>query len=127
MKFEMITGRTIRQGEFVEHKHSAEYSEETSSCHINPVDMMFLGIMQGDTILLKSVCDEVVMTAFEDSNLKRGSVFVPYGPYCNRIIPNETHGTGMPDFKSSVVAITPTERKVASVYDLFKDIGGREL
>ena len=123
----MITGRTIRQGEFVHHKLSDEYSKETSSCHMNPIDMMYLGVMQEDNVSLKSICGEVVMTVKEDSNLKRGSVFIPYGPYCNKITPNNTHGTGMPDFKSSVVTIIPVSEKVLSIYDLFKDIGGKQV
>ncbi|WFN37040.1 molybdopterin dinucleotide-binding protein [Methanomicrobium antiquum] len=127
MKFEMITGRTIRQGEFVEHKLSAEYSKETSSCHINPVDMMILGISNDDNVLLKSTHDEIVMSAVEDSNIKRGTIFVPYGPYCNKIIPYETHGTGMPDYKSSVVEITHTDKQISPVFDLFREIGGQEI
>lgn len=127
MKFKMITGRTIRQGEFVEHKLSEQYLKETSSCHINPVDMMIMSVREGDRIYLQSISGGVVMTAKEDNCLKRGTVFVPYGPYCNIIIQENSHGTGMPDFKSSTVAISPTDKKILSLYELLKKSGGRQL
>jgi len=127
MKFEMITGRTIRQGEFVGNKLSDEYSKETTSCHMNPIDMMYLGVTEGKNISLESLCGAVVMTVKEDDTLMRKTVFIPYGPYCNMIIPENTHGTGMPDYKSSVVTIIPTEKKVISISELFKEIGGKEV
>ena len=40
MKFLLNTGRTIRQGSFVERKNSPAYRDEASSCRMNPVDMM---------------------------------------------------------------------------------------
>jgi formylmethanofuran dehydrogenase subunit D len=49
---------------------------------------------------------------------------VTIGPYANHIISSETHGTGMPDFKSQSVEVEPTEEPILSVGELMEEIGG---
>ncbi|WOF15303.1 molybdopterin dinucleotide-binding protein [Methanoplanus sp. FWC-SCC4] len=127
MKYHMITGRTIKQGENVEHKLSQKYIEETSSCHMNPLDLMNLGIFEGEKVKLKSSCGEVVLKCVEDQGLKKGTIFIPHGPYCNSIIPGNTHGTGMPDFKSTMVEIEPTDEEILSIGRLLSGSGGIEI
>ena len=50
MKCILNTGRTVPQGAAVEHKGSDVYRAVTSSCFLNPVDMMVLGIENGARI-----------------------------------------------------------------------------
>jgi formylmethanofuran dehydrogenase subunit D len=124
MKVMMNTGRTIPQGESVERKHSPEYESAASVCFIHPVDMMVLGIEDGAHIRLSGSGGIVVLTAVASETVEQGSVFVPLGPFSNHIVSGETHCTGMPDFKSTVVEIIPTEDPVPSVAELMESLGG---
>ena len=124
MKVIMNTGRTIPQGESVERKHSPEYQSAASVCFIHPVDMMVLGIEDGAHIRLSGPDSRVVLTARASEMVEQGSVFVPLGPYSNHVVSGETHCTGMPDFKSSIVEIIPTEEPVLSVAELMESLGG---
>jgi formylmethanofuran dehydrogenase subunit D len=124
MKVIMNTGRTIPQGESVERKFSPEYASAASVCFMHPVDMMVLGIEDGAHIRLSGSDGIVVLTAVASETVEQGSVFVPLGPFSNHIVSGETHCTGMPDFKSTVVEIIPTEDPVPSVAELMESMGG---
>jgi len=121
------TGRTVPQGASVEHKGSDLYRTIASACFLNPVDLMMLGIEDGDRIRLTTPAGHIVLTARPAEGVARGECFVAIGPYANHIISSETHGTGMPDFKSQRVEIEPTEEPVKSVGELMEAIGGLRL
>jgi len=118
------TGRTVPQGAAVGHKGSDAYRAVASACFLNPVDMMILGIENGDRVRLTTAAGHVVLSARPAEGVTRGECFVTIGPYANHIISSETHGTGMPDFKSQSVDVEPTEEPVRSVGELMEDIGG---
>jgi formylmethanofuran dehydrogenase subunit B/formylmethanofuran dehydrogenase subunit D len=118
------TGRTVPQGTAVEHKGSDAYRAVASACFLNPVDMMMLGIENGARVGITSPTGHVVLTARSAEGVTRGEIFVTIGPYANHIISSETHGTGMPDFKSQSVDVEPTEEPVRSVGELMEEIGG---
>lgn len=124
MKFLLNTGRTIKQGSYVERKNAPSYLEEASSIHMNPVDMLELMVEEGDRVRVRGDSGEVVMTVRPDQGLVRGRVFCSLGPYANRIISAETHGTGMPDFKVTPVSIEPTSDPVMEVGALMSLCGG---
>ena len=54
MKCVLNTGRTVPQGASVEHKGSEAYRTVASACFLNPVDMMMLGIENGDRVRVTS-------------------------------------------------------------------------
>jgi formylmethanofuran dehydrogenase subunit D len=118
------TGRTVPQGAAVEHKGSDTYRAVTSSCFLNPVDMMVLGIENGARLRITTPVGYVVLSARSAEGVTRGEIFVTIGPYANHIISSETHGTGMPDFKSQSVDVEPTEEPILSVGELMEEIGG---
>ena len=124
MKCILNTGRSVPQGVSVEHKGSEEYRKVASICFFNTVDMMVLGIENGARVRIESPAGHVVLTARPAEGVTRGEIFVAIGPYANHIISSETHGTGMPDFKSQYVDIEPTEEPVRSVGELMEEIGG---
>jgi formylmethanofuran dehydrogenase subunit D len=124
MKFKLNTGRTIRQGNSVESKYSPAYEQEVSRCEMHPVDLMEIGVEEGDRVLIRTLEGEVVCTVSANENLSRQEVFIPYGPYANFLTPTETHATGMPDFKNLVVEITPTDRPVKRIREILQDLGG---
>ena len=124
MKCILNTGRTVPQGAAVEHKGSDTYRAVTSSCFLNPVDMMMLGIENGARLMITTPVGYVVLSALSAEGVTRGEIFVTIGPYANHIISSETHGTGMPDFKSQSVEVEPTEEPILSVGELMEEIGG---
>ncbi len=124
MKFLLNTGRTIRQGSYVERKNSVEYQEEATSLYMNPVDMMNLELEEGSQVLVESEQGSVVMKVHPASWITQGEVFVCLGPYANHLVNPETHGTGMPDFKGTMVTITPTSAPLVTVAELMERCGG---
>ena len=124
MKCILNTGRTVPQGASVEHKGADLYRTIASSCFLNPVDMMILGIESGDRVRVTTPAGHIVLTARPAEGVARDEIFVAIGPYANHIISSETHGTGMPDFKSQRVDVEPTEEPLKSVGELMEAIGG---
>ena len=124
MKCILNTGRSVPQGASVEHKGSEEYLSVVSICFLNSVDMMMLGIENGARVMITSPTGHVVLSARLAEGVTRGEIFVAIGPYANHIISSETHGTGMPDFKSQYVDVDVTEEPVRSVGELMEEIGG---
>jgi len=118
------TGRTVPQGASVENKGADVYRTIASACFLNPVDMMILGIEDGDRVLITTPAGQIVLTARPAEGVAREEIFVAIGPYANHIISSETHGTGMPDFKSQRVDVEPTEEPLKSVGELMEAIGG---
>jgi formylmethanofuran dehydrogenase subunit D len=124
VKCVLNTGRSVPQGASVEHKGSEEYRSVASVCFLNTVDMMMLGIEDGARVRISSPTGHVVLTARLAEGVTRGEIFVAIGPYANHIISSETHGTGMPDFKSQYVEVEVTEEPVPDVGELMEEIGG---
>lgn len=124
MRAILNTGRNVPQGVAVEHKFSPDYCAAVSVCHMNPVDLMELGIDEGGHVTLTSRAGSVILTTRAAEGMNRGEVFVPLGPYANHIIPAETHATGMPDFKGEPVEVVPTHDPVKDVGSLMEEIGG---
>lgn len=124
MKCILNTGRSVPQGASVEHKGSEEYLSVVSICFLNTVDMMMLGIENGAHVMITSPTGHVILSARVAEGVKQGEIFVAIGPYANHIISSETHGTGMPDFKSQYVDVEVTEEPVRSVGELMEEIGG---
>ena len=124
MKCILNTGRSVPQGVAVEHKLSDGYSAVASACFLNPVDLMLLGIEDGDRVRVTIADGHVVLTARSAEGVVRNECFVVIGPYANHIISSETHGTGMPDFKSQDADVEATGEPVKSVGELMEAIGG---
>ncbi len=64
MKFILNTGRTIRQGSYVERKNSTAYRQEATSLHMHPVDMMDLEIEAESHVRVESEWGVVVMKVY---------------------------------------------------------------
>lgn len=118
------TGRTVPQGVAIEHKTTAAYVAAVAVCYINPVDLMDLGIDDGDRVALTSPAGRIVLTARASEGTERGEVFVPLGPYANHIVSAETHATGMPDFKGELVEVAATDELVKDVGAVMEEMGG---
>lgn len=124
MKCLLNTGRTIRQGDWIDHKTSPAYAEATSVCFLHPLDAMDLGISTGDRVQVRSEAGGVILRVEEWEETERGTIYVPLGIHANTLITAETHATGMPDFKSISVEVTPTTDPLRTTRDLITELGG---
>lgn len=124
MKFLLNTGRTIKQGSYVERKNSTAYRQEATTLHMHPVDMMNLEIEEESHVRVESDYGVVVMKVHPALWVSQGEVFVCLGPYANHLVSPETHCTGMPDFKGMIVQITPTTEPLVTVAALMEQCGG---
>ncbi len=124
MRLLLNTARTVRQGGAVEFKYTPGYRDATSFCALHELDMLDLGVLPGENVRVRSMDGEVVLRLVERDDVERGTIFVPYGPYANRLISAETHGTGMPDFKLVWVDVVPTDEEPPTVGELMASLGG---
>ncbi|MDH7592834.1 MAG: molybdopterin dinucleotide binding domain-containing protein [Methanomicrobiales archaeon] len=127
MRLVFNTGRTIRQGNSVESKLSQEYEREVSTARLHPLDMLELGLENGDRLLIDAGRASIVVRAEESEEVEPGTLFLPLGPYANHLISEETHCTGMPDYKSIEVEAEWTDRPQVKITDLQKSLGGVPL
>ncbi|WP_456481458.1 tungsten-dependent formylmethanofuran dehydrogenase subunit FwdD [Methanopyrus sp.] len=114
VEFILFTGRTIWQGEAIETDKAGEiYPKAVAVCYFNPKDMNELGIKEGDPVKIKSEHGEVVVRAkAADTDVPpRGTIFIPMGPWANRVVDPDTQSTGMPGFKGVKVEVEPTDEE----------------
>lgn len=116
----LSTGRTLKQGVGAEKgKHSKEYSDAAGTLFMDPKDMRDMEIHLRDPVKLKTDHGEVVVRADKSPDAPHeGIVFLPYGPWANKLIGTSTDSTGMPDFKNIPAEIEKTSAKPASIDEL---------
>lgn len=107
MKAILVTGRTLGQGLGLEMgKLSDIYYRNVATCEMNQDDMERLGVREGGLIRVSSGQGSIVLRVVKSlEDVPSGVIFVPYGPWINRIMRPETHGTGMPSFKGVEVEV----------------------
>jgi len=100
-EFILIPGRTSKQGTTLnEGKYSDGYQQEIGVLKMNPDDMQRLELTEGDAVRMWNDTGEVtVPVASGKEELPPGVLFISYGEISSRLMPGETHGTGMPDSK----------------------------
>lgn len=105
----LITVRTRRQGAAMEKsKSSAEYLQEISTLSVSPEDLECLQLEQDNEALLKSAVGEIRVTLRSAAG-PQGIFFLPLGPLANRLIGEETYGTGVPNYKEIPVVLSALE------------------
>ena len=124
MKIRINTGRTVVQGSHVDHKNSPEYFRETSTLRMNSVDMMEVGVDEGERVRATTGDVSVTLKVISDDTIIRGTGFLPLGPYANFLVGGDTHSTGMPDYKTAVAEIEGTSDKILRVSELMELLGG---
>jgi formylmethanofuran dehydrogenase subunit D len=122
MNFILNTGRTIWQGQAIESgKDLQMYVDAAAVCNMNRDQMEALGVKDGDNIEVVSEYGDVivkVVTAKEE--LPDVMIYIPIGPWANRVIRPNTDSTATPSFKNIPVEINPTEEAVLDMPTLMK-------
>ena len=123
MQVTLLTGRTIEQGVGKEQgKVSDEYFESVAVCYIDPGDLRKLGIKEESNILVSTKFGSVVVKAAKSlRGPHEGIVFIPYGPWANAVVSNETDSIGMPSLKGIPAKIDPAPTEpILSLKELLK-------
>ncbi|MBS7652131.1 MAG: molybdopterin dinucleotide binding domain-containing protein [Candidatus Bathyarchaeia archaeon] len=117
MKAILVTGRTLGQGLGLEMgKFSDIYYRNVATCEMNRVDMERLGVKEGELIRVSSGLGSAVLRVVKSfEEVPSGIIFVPYGPWINRIMRPETHGTGMPSFKGIEVEVEVEASRLSEI------------
>ena len=123
-KVNLISGRTIVQGQNLDNKLSEAYFNEVATCELNGSDMEKLGVAADERVKVKTNFGEVVVKAKEKAGTPEGVIFIPMGPWANALVSGDTHGAGMPSFKGIDAEIEPTEEEVLHVKELMKTYMG---
>jgi formylmethanofuran dehydrogenase subunit D len=116
------TGRTVWQGQAIESgKDLKMYVDAAAICHMNPDMMEEMGLKAGDNIeVLSDFGDVVVKVVDTNETLPPGMVYIPLGPWANRVIDPETDSTATPRFKNIPVRISSTAEEVLDMPTLMK-------
>ncbi len=122
MKVTLITGRSLGQGTGKEKgKFSKEYFEKASICEIDPDDMSTMNINEGSNVILTSPYGSIVLKALKSRQAPhRGIVFVPYGPWANKLTEPHTQSSGMPSFKGVTIELQPSGEEVETLHGILK-------
>ncbi|MGL4669312.1 MAG: tungsten-dependent formylmethanofuran dehydrogenase subunit FwdD [Methanobacteriaceae archaeon] len=119
------TGRTVWQGEAIEAgKDLKMYIDYAAICNLTQAQFDELGIEEGDHIeILSPYGDVVVKTVKAKEELPEGMIYVPMGPWANRVIRPDTDSTATPSFKNIPVDIIATDKPVLDMPTLMKGYG----
>jgi formylmethanofuran dehydrogenase subunit D len=109
----LLTGRTIEQGVGKEAgKATQGYFESTTMAYMDICDMKKLGIKNQTNILVTTPNGSVVLRAVKyPRGAMPGMIYIPYGPWANSIVSNETTSIGMPSFRGTPAEVEPAPDK----------------
>jgi formylmethanofuran dehydrogenase subunit D len=128
LKVTLLTGRTIDQGVGKEAgKGTREYFESTTMCYLDKDDMKKLGIKNNTNIQVTTPNGSVVLRAVRHPRgAMPGLIYIPYGPWANAIVSNETTSIGMPSFKGTPAEIEAApEKPVLTLKELLSQQFGK--
>lgn len=125
MIYNLNTGRTVWQGQAIESgKDLKMYVDAAAICHMNKEQLDELGLKDGDNIKVESEYGDVVVKAvLTKETLPEGMIYIPMGPWANRVIRPNTDSTATPSFKNVPVVVTPTDDEVLDMPTLMKVYG----
>jgi formylmethanofuran dehydrogenase subunit D len=105
MKFVLITGRSAKQGRYINiGKDTDEYRAMVSTLSMHATDLARLGLSPGMQARVRSEWGEVVYRC-DVGDVPPGIVFALYGPPTTALMGGQTDGTGMPVQKGFDVEI----------------------
>ncbi|ADP77774.1 formylmethanofuran dehydrogenase, subunit D [Methanothermus fervidus DSM 2088] len=125
MKAILNTGRTIWQGQAIEAGKDLDlYIDAAAVVYMNREMMNELGVKEGDNVKVKSKYGEVVVKVVEAKEpLPEGMIYIPMGPWANKVVRPNTDSTATPSFKNVPVEVEPTDEEVPDMPTLMKTYG----
>jgi formylmethanofuran dehydrogenase subunit B len=125
--FILNTGRSLSQGMYMESegKWSENYFKTVVAVEMNPNDIKRLGVK--DRVKIARNGSSLVALVKPSDRVPEGAIFIPMGPVANFIIDGDTDGIGIPSFKAIEVEASPAEEPVATLRDILKSLGAKNL
>src|SRR5512137_3074919 len=92
------TGRTVWQGQAIESgKDLKMYVDAAAIAHMSAEMMSQLGVEPGDNIeVISNFGNVVVKVVSTVETLPEGMIYIPMGPWANRVIDPDTNSTATP-------------------------------
>ena len=117
LQVQLITGRSLGQGTGKEKgKFSTSYRQSTSICELDPADFIELNLKESENIFIETAFGSIVVKPIISKQAPhRGIIFVPYGPWVNRVTDYNTEGSGMPTLKGITANISATKKPISKV------------
>lgn len=125
LKLKLVTGRSLKQGEFLGDKFSKEYIDNVAVIELDEKDLKRLGIKEGSRVKVRSPFGEVVVKALKSRFFTEGVAFMPMGPWASAIVDPDTRGSGMPTLKGLEVEISPTSEEITPLRELLGKVSER--
>jgi len=117
----LLTGRTIAQGQAIEYKDTVVYTKATGICELDVKDMAKLGVKDGDTVEIETAHGKVCVEAKKAGHEQEGIAFIPMGLWANMVIGDDTDSIGMPTYKGVSAKIRAAkEKKVLSYKEIIE-------
>jgi formylmethanofuran dehydrogenase subunit B len=125
--FVLNTGRSLAQGISMESegKWGKKYFDAVAVVEMNPDDISDLNVK--DRVRVYNEYGVVVLRVRPNSNIPKGQVFIPMGPWANMLTDPNTDGTGMPRLKGVKVFVEPTDEPLTTLADILKLLGAKHL
>lgn len=122
MRVILNTGRTVWQGQAIESGKDLEmYVDAAAIAHMSAEMMSQIGIKPGNNIeVISNFGNVVVKVVATIETLPDGMIYIPMGPWANRVIDPDTNSTATPSFKNIPVEILPTDKPVLDMPTLMK-------
>jgi formylmethanofuran dehydrogenase subunit D len=124
----LLTGRTIEQGVGKEAgKGTQGYFESTTMAYMDICDMTKMGIKNKTNILVTTPNGSVVLKAVKyPRGAMPGLIYIPYGPWANSIVSNETTSIGMPSFRGTPAEVEAApDKSVLTLKELLRSQFGK--
>ncbi|NYT01216.1 MAG: formylmethanofuran dehydrogenase [Methanosarcinales archaeon] len=122
----IVTFRDIFQSEAQEMgRYSQEYQDLSAVVRLDQLDMKRLGLKDGQRVAVEGDSGTVVVTArTSDESPHPGVALMPNSPWSNRLVPEETDESRIPEFKNLKGRIVATEEKVKPISELLEELKG---
>ncbi|MBN2488160.1 MAG: formylmethanofuran dehydrogenase [Methanosarcinaceae archaeon] len=107
--FVIVTYRDIFQSAALEKsRFGEEYRKLSAVIKMDSGDIKKLGVVEGDTVVVKNACGKVVVRV-EESGYDvphQGVAYMPNSPWSNSLVSADTGGTGVPKYKMIKVMVS---------------------
>ncbi|MEM1525769.1 MAG: formylmethanofuran dehydrogenase subunit B [Ignisphaera sp.] len=119
------TGRSLRQGISMESdgKWSATYYNDVAFIELNPDDAKLLG--NPERVKVTTSQSSIVLPVRISDRTRRGTAFIPMGPWANMLVDPDTDGTGIPYFKATRAYIEPSMDSITTLQDILKILNAK--